>query len=573
MRKYFLLKITSAAIAASFANTSIAQTFPSLPGSVQPSQVGQALKEQQPQQTQQPLPPVVTKEAPTEKALNEQAQKIKFELNKVILVGNHVYSTQELELTYKDSLHKSISVAELFGIVQGITNYYRNNGYILSRAILPPQHVKNGTVRIQVIEGYIDKVIVSGNPKGARNQVQRIGDKIAECPPLQVSRMEKYLLIENELPGTTVKAVVSPSKDQTGAADLSLVTDNKATGGYFSYDNYGTQYIGPQQMTANYYANSAFLSGDSTQVTFVKTPKGQELTYLDGNYNAPIGAEGVRWLIGGTRVKTHPLFILEPAEIEGLNKNYYTTFNFPVIRKRSEYLTLRAGFNYQDSSTTTLGFPLYNDALRSLDLGGTYNFADSYNGSNIISADIRQGLPIWGYSSNFSIRSATTSRPGGRGDYTKFMMTASRLQGVTGPFSLYGVFQGQYAFNALLAEEQFTFGGPILGRGYDVAELIGDKGVAGSVELRYDHGFEKYIQNIELYAFYDAGIIWNYYFVGGTPIKQSATSTGFGMRFNMTELISGNVMWAQPLTKQVSAEEVIGEGRRPRVFFSVMASL
>jgi len=53
-----------------------------------------------------------------------------------------------------------ITVAELQQIVQDITNYYRNNGYILSRAVLPPQHVANGVVYVQVIEGYIDHVKV-----------------------------------------------------------------------------------------------------------------------------------------------------------------------------------------------------------------------------------------------------------------------------------------------------------------------------------------------------------------------------------------------------------------------------
>lgn len=572
MKKDFQIKLIHFLILSLLAGSSWSQV-PSLPGSVQPAQVGRAIKSEQPSVRQQVLPPMLTEKEPQQKALSAQAQKIKFQLNKIILVGNHVYSTKQLEFIYAKYVGKTISVADLFGIVQSITNYYRNNGYILSRAILPPQHVKNGVVKIQIIEGYIGKVDVSGQFKGAKCIVQAFGEKIRECPPLEISRMEKYMLLTNEIPGTTVKAVLAPSKTQTGAADLTLVTETRPFMGYVSYDNYGTLYIGPQQMTANIQANSMLVSGDSSQFTIVKTPKGQELTYLDANYNMPVNAEGVRWLLGGTRVKTHPLFFLTPAEIDGLSVNYYTTLFFPAIRKRSESLTYRAGFNYLNSPVTAIGTPLYSDSLRSLDLGLTYNFADRYAGSNLFSADIRQGLPIWGYSSNSNIQTATTSRPGGRGDYTKFMMTFSRLQAIKGPISLYGIIQGQYAFSALLAEEQYTFGGPILGRGYDVAELIGDKGLSGGLELRYDRAFEKILQNIQAYIFYDAGAVWNYYFVGGTPIKQSATSAGIGMRFNMTKYISGNVMWAQPLTRQVAAEALRGQGKHPRVFFSVVASV
>ncbi|RDI40052.1 ShlB/FhaC/HecB family hemolysin secretion/activation protein [Aquicella lusitana] len=545
----------------------------SIPASAKPETVSRALTEEQPAAPARGAPPVLE---PAEKApspLGAEAEKIKFQLNGVILDGNRVFSDQQLKLLYQDKIGKTISVAELFNIVQSITNFYRNNGYIISRAILPPQHVKNGVVRIQIIEGFIDKVDVAGNPRGAKCLVKAYGENIRACPPLAIKRMEKYLLLANEIPGTTVRAVLSPSKTTTGAADLSLVTENKPIGGYVSYDNYGTRYIGPQQMTGNIALNSMIASGDATQFTYTKTPKGKELTYTDLNYNLPVGDEGIRGLFGYTRAGTHPLFVLQPSQIDGLTNNYYTTFQFPMIRTRTESFTFRTGFNYLDSRVTTFDEPLYADHLRNLDLGFSYNFADRFYGANLISADLRQGLPILGYTSDTNVATAETSRPGGRGAYTKIMLQLSRLQAVKGPFSVYGIFSGQWAFNPLLSSEQFTFGGPILGRGYDVAELIGDRGVAGSLEARYDLAITRLLTNLQIYIFYDAGMIWNMLNIEGTPRKQSATSTGIGTRFFITKYISGNLMWTQTLTKEVAAEELIGQGRRPRVFFSLVASL
>lgn len=549
-------------------------TVPSLPGSVQPSQVGEAIKSQQPTTPTEVLPPILSQQAPAPKGLPPEAQKITFQLNGIVLVGNTLYSTEQLRFIYEKDLHHVITVARLFQIVQGITNYYRNNGYVLSRAILPPQHVKGGVVKIQVIEGYIGNVDVTGKPKGAKRMVQRFGCKMKECRPMEISRLEKYMYLANEIPGTQVRAVLAASKKQTGAADLSLVTENKPVTAYFSYDNYGTRYIGPQQMTGNITANSFLMSGDTGQMTVSKTPKGGELTYLDTNYNIPVNAEGTRWLFGATRVQTHPLFVLQPAQIDGVNNNYYTMINYPIIRNRSQSLTLRTGFNYLDSAVTTFGFKLYTDHLRSLDLGGTYNFADKWNGSNFISADFRQGLPIWGYTSNTNIQTAETSRPGGRGKYTKIAFTLSRVQAIKGRWSVYGIFQGQWAFMPLLASEQFTFGGSVLGRGYDVAEIIGDRGAAASVELRYDYSMPKLkLNSLQFYAYYDAGAMWNYEYVGGTPLKSSGTTTGLGVRFAFTQYVSGNLMWTQVLTKQIAAEELIGDGKRPRVFFSLLASV
>jgi len=226
-----------------------------------------------------------------------------------------------------------------------------------------------------------------------------------------------------------------------------------------------------------------------------------------------------------------------------------------------------------DTWVTTLDSPLYTDHLRNLDFGGTYSFADKYYGADIINVDIRQGLPILGYTSDTGLNAAV-SRPGGHGTFTKVAAQYSRLQAIKGPWTLFGTLQGQYSFDPLLASEQFTFGGSIIGRGYDVAEVIGDSGAAASLELRYDLGVGKWlVQTLQFYTFYDAGMIWNYKFIGGTPRKVSATSTGIGVRFFMTKYISGNLMWTQTLTKQVAAEELIGDGRRPRVFFSIVASL
>ncbi len=571
--KSLLFKLVVLVSIISITHAGWAQGIPALPGPVQPSQVSQSLTNQQPSSVSQVPSPLLPKAEEAPPGLTKEAQQIKFKLSGIILEGNHVYTKAELEPLYQADLHKTITVAELFMIAQTITNYYRNNGYILSRAIIPPQHVKNGIVHIKVVEGYIDNVTVSGNPHGAACLVKLFGNKIKQCRPLQLSRMEKYLLLANEIPAAQVKAVLAPSKTKTGAADLTLVTDNKPLTGYLSYDNYGTLYIGPQQMTGSFAFNSLITSGDAGQLTVVKTPKGEELTYVDANYNMALDDEGTRWMIDGTRVHTHPLFVLQPVQISGLNNNYYTMWYFPLIRTQTEALTLRGGFNYLDSQVTIFDFVLYTDHIRSLDLGGTYNFADSWYGANLISADFRQGLPILGYSSDINPNTAQTSRPGALADYTKVIMTASRLQALKDPFSLYAIFQGQYAFNSVLTAEQFSFGGSQLGRGYDPAEILGDRGVAGSLELRYDWTIGKWLlQNIQFYAFYDAGIVWNYKLIGGLPRKQSGTSTGFGMRFFATKYISGNVMWTQVLTKPIAAEQFIGEGRRPRVFFSVVAA-
>jgi len=546
-----------------------------LPGSAQPEQVNRSMIRSQPM-TNIPPGSAANYELPNTPAspLDAQAAKIKFKLNGIRLEGNHVFSDTQLSAFYRADLHKTVTLQRILQIVQNITDYYQMNGYITSRAILPVQTTKGGILRIVIVEGKIDKVIVTGNPQKSAYLVQKFGDKIAEKSPLQLKTLERYTLLANEIPATRVRSILKASPHVNGASDLYLLTDHQNITGYISYDNYRTRYIGPQQTTLNLTGNSFITSGDAGQFVYARTAKGSELTFYNANYELPLDAEGDRILFGGIHDQTHPLFVLQPYGINGTDDNYYTTVSLPFLRTSTQNLTFYIKFNYENTDVTTFHQKLYTDQIRSLGLGAAYNFVDRWEGVNSTYGDVRQGLPILGYTSDTNPSTALTSRPGGHAVYTKIDLSMSHLQPIYTNFSLYGLLKGQYAFQTLLAAEQFPFGGIELGRGYDIAELLGDRAIAGALEGRYDWNIAKYyISTLQFYAFYDFGKVWNLFFVSNLPLIQSATSTGVGMRFFFNKYISGNITWAQPLTKQVAAEALIGQGHNPRTFFSIVASL
>ena len=549
-----------------------------LPATVMPERSSNNLATA-PASTPQSLPPLpAQKNQPAPNALGASATKIKFKLNKVILQGNTVYTQAQLETLYHDKLNKIITVAELQEIVQSVTNYYRNNGYILTRAVLPPQHVAGGIVYIQVIEGYVDHVNIVGVPKGAKPLLQQYGDKIASQRPLQIKQMEHYLLLVNQVPGVQVKAVLEASKTNKGASDLNLVAETKTISGYASYDNYGTRYIGPNELTVGIEFDSIFRSGDSTQLNATRTTRPQELKFIEGLYSMPIGTEGARLIFSANQALTRPSYILRPLKIDGDAFTVYAMLQYPLIRTRTQNLTADATANYIDSKVLTLdpGLPLYTDHLRTLRFGLNYDLSDSWYGSNSASAHVEQGLEILGATPISRSTSGFTSRFGGSGHFTKMEVMLSRLQQFgASRYSAYLLIKGQYSLEPLLATEQFGFGGAqaALGRGYDSAEIIGDRGLAGSFELRMNLTPEKpLLQAAQLYMFYDAGVIWNAKNVVDQLKKQSATSAGVGSRFYFTKNLSGNLLWAQPLTRQVDALTIIGDGHQPRVFFSLTAS-
>lgn len=542
-----------------------------LPGSIDPGRVQENYLPQQsggPPVGQPIKPPPVPAES-----LGPEAKKIKFRLNAIILEGNHIYSTKQLSTLYQNQLHKEISIVDLQTIVQSITNYYRNNGYILSRAILPPQEVRSGVVRIRILEGYIDQVRVIGTPRGSERIMLDYGKEITKSRPLKLSDMEHYLLLANQIPGTTVKSILEPSKKQTAASDLNLSVDQALANFSIAYDNYGTLYIGPHQVTGIASLNSVVGSGDMIRLTYLGATHNSQLHYYDLAYQTPIGIQGLTLTAGGNQSLTAPGFVLEPLEMRGKANTYYIALQYPLILTRSEYLFLDGGFNYIDSGIDSFDEVIYLDHIRPVRFGGSYSFSDRYNGTNLIAAHIEQGLHIWGASND--PESTTTSHFGADGIFTKETVEASHLQPIYDTrFSIYLYGQGQYSNRPLLATEQFGFGGSLIGRGYDPAELLGDRGIAGTVELRMNTYPEKIKLNlVQFYVFYDVGKVWDIEESPGVPQELSAASAGVGARFSFTRFVSGNLMFTQVLTKPIASEELIHRGKNPKTFFSVVAAI
>jgi hemolysin activation/secretion protein len=495
--------------------------------------------------------------------------KIHFKLMKVNITGNTIFATATLESIFQPSYNKTISLADLQGLVNQVTTKYRAAGYVLSRAILPPQQIKNGIVAVQVIEGFISHIDVKSNNIWATKIVRKYSENILNSRPLQVHLLERDLLLMNDLPGISVKSVITPSKTVPGAADLTLVTEKTNVNAYTSYDNYGTRYLGPLEMGVGASLNGVTAPGSSDGVQYLTVTRVNELQYIAFNHSNPFGSNGLKMNLGYSYTHTLSGFVLTPLDVQGVNKLLYADVSYPWIRSRSENFYLHSTFNYQTVSSTILEQPFYEDLLRTLVIGGDYNVIDRFRGINDIRLDMEKGFDIFGARQHLN-----QSRPMGVPNFFKASLTLSRLQALPWQLSLLGAINGQYAFQPLLVTEQYSYGGSQWGRGYMPSEIVGDDGLAFKIELHRDSLYDKaWLQGIQYYVFYDAGLIWNRDGIN-LPPKQTATSTGVGARFTFLPKLTANVFYAKPLTHSLSTQVIMGKDPfKPGLFFQLVASI
>ena len=154
---------------------------------------------------------------------------------------------------------------------------------------------------------------------------------------------------------------------------------------------------------------------------------------------------------------------------ETSSETYALAYSYPLIRSRSENLSLRGSFSAHDGKTEIFGMDETRDRIRAFRLGATYDRADSWYGINLLDIELSQGISGLGSSDNGDMM---LSRLNGRVDFTKATLYAARLQSLTVRWSVLAAVNAQYAWTDLLSSELFSFGGEQFGRGYDPSELV-----------------------------------------------------------------------------------------------------
>ena len=318
-------------------------------------------------------PLIDTAPAPSAPIAAGQAEA-SFELRGVEVEGATAIPHAELEALAQKDVGHQVTLTDLRGIADRITAHYRNQGYILSRAIIPAgQQISGGVVKIQVIEGYIDNVVFTGAEQQSQSLLQSYADRIKASKPLNNNVLERYLLLMDDITGATARGVLSPSQANTGASQLTVTIDYKPIDGNVTVDNRGSRFLGPYQVSGLVGANSELGLSERIQLRGIVTTNIDELKFIEGSYQQPVGPEGTTLRASGSYTETQPGASLSRLDIEGDSAAFEAEVRHPFVRSRRQNLFGDAGFRFRDSSTDVLSQRLYDDHVRSVYVGGAYD--------------------------------------------------------------------------------------------------------------------------------------------------------------------------------------------------------
>lgn len=502
------------------------------------------------------------------------AEKITFVLNDIRFEGVTVYSEAALRKTFADRLGQTITLADLYAIAAQITASFRNDGYILTQVVVPPQTIDGGVARLQVVEGYIDRVNVALEPEArAENDaamalIRGHAARISTGRALNVKDLERYMLLINDLPGISARGVLSPSPTRPGAADLNILVARDAFDGLIGIDNYGTRYLGPVQLSGAAAFNSLLGHNERLTAQAVVAPEpgeGFELGYAALGYEQPLLPNGLKMALAGNYTATNPGYTLDEFDVRGYSRLLSATLSYPLIRTRATSLYTSVSFDMRNVNTSNNFEDTRKDRIRALRASTRLEHLDTLFGAglNVVDVEVSQGLDIFGATSKADVNK---SRAEGEGVFTKLNVEIQRLQRIASRINLLIGARGQLSNDALLSSEEFGVGGLGYARGFDPSEIIGDEGIAGKLELQWNMARPvSFTHDNQLFAFYDAGSVWNDDPAAPNLDRDTLTSAGFGVRSKIMDYTNMDFTVAFPLNRDVQTQK----DRDPRVYFSL----
>lgn len=499
------------------------------------------------------------------------ASDVQVTLSAVRFQGATAVSEAELRPAYAEFLDRPHKVSVICAIRDRAARIIFDNG-VLARVEIPEQRISGGVLMLEVIEAHVANVRVRGDVGPAQDAVERYAEKLRGMKPFDMARAQRYLLLASDVPGVRVRAAIRPSTSaERGAVDIDLNVTREGPTAFANASNTGSKSAGRWGglVRGEFAGYTAY--GESTSLTAFHTLDSNEQWLVQLSEAARFGSEGLTARGAITYGESRPGGPLSGLDLKSESLVASLEAAYPVIRSRNRNLYVAGGIDLVDQETSAGGLGrLGHDELRVL-----YGRADGDHRTEISGRPVllsgglavRKGLSILGGSNGgdplltraFAKPDAWVLR--GRGG-----VDIALTERLTGMFRG----QAQYSSSPLLPYEQLSLGGLTVGRGYDPAAVLGDKGAAGAFELRYGPIALHPKAQAAPYAFFDTGYVANNKTgLTGAEKDRTLSSVGAGVVFRLWSRANLEVTYAHPLDSVRPG----GTRRGDRVLIQLTASL
>jgi hemolysin activation/secretion protein len=464
-------------------------------------------------------------------------------------------------------LGTDVTLEELRGIATGMERIFRDEGYPYVRVVLPPQRVEAGTVRLQVIEGQIEGVVVLGSSPTAKRQAEAQLARLNGLGPVPVSEVEQVVTALSDVPGLNARVSLARGTEGPGTMRIIAEAEREEPRFLINAHNWGSENLGREGVTGLVRVPGLALFGDEFQASFFTTREWGEQFVGQLAYERTLTSGGLKVRVEGTYGQAEPSGTVATlgATTESVTANLEVSH--PIYRDRDLLVDLYGGLDYANLKgelfqKTVL---LSDDRTRVAYLGAEAEAeVDGFSARGHIEA--RKGVGILRASKKGDRTLARTeARPNAWSLLGEVNVTTPSFQ----TLRLDVTARGQHARDPLMAVEEFSFGNYTIVRGYDPGAATGDAAIAVAAEIA-GLGYRPFNSrtHVEFFGFFDVGEYWNRDRLAVQ--NRTLASWGTGVRINIDDYARAEFTYAEPLREPLGLNEGVPG---PRVLFSLTTNV
>lgn len=510
------------ACALSFAEAS-AQTNPAIPPGTDPGLINEELRRrqlEQPSGTPDVTAPLAVEPPSTEISglpeFSVAVRDLQFDQSRYL-------SPAELEALAATYRNRVVRFSGLQAVVAWINRRYAKLGVGTARAVLPPQQIEDGIIRIRLIEGVIGEVrALGGSPTSRAAAIDRIDlekGRLADAR-LVDARLQRF----NRLNDTQIRASVEPGV-AFGQSDIVLsLIEPKRLQIDIAADNNGYRSTGAYQSSL-FGRLYRLLTPQDRLAGAVTVSEG--VTTGSASYSLPVGHVrlGVSYARGSTNVIAGPFAALD---VRGTSDTYALNAATVLAAGRGVALIGQLTGQVTDTRTRLAGVPISDARVRILEAGSTLSISQE------------------GFVTNFQnslLLTETEERLQQSDRGAVVYRGALALQQLLGPGWRLGV-QSEWQLStqpSLAGVLQFQAGGSRSNRAFTPGTIAGDRGIFGVVEI--GRTFNMSGLQIEPIVFADVATARSSFGF------QQLASLGTGLSISLPRRLNASVSYARALTR------------------------
>lgn len=477
-----------------------------------------------------------------------------FEIKTFELSGNSIYSGEKLQEQLKPFTGAEKTAADVEKARDALEKFYHESGYPAVLVNIPEQTIKDGVVKLVVVESRVGHVKISGNRFFTSEKMLRDLQSFNPGQMLYLPKVQEELGRVNRSQDIKVEPLMTPGSTP-GTIDIELkVEDKLPLHGYLELNNRASQDTSDLRLNAMLRYDNLWQREHSFTLQYQTSPQNTaEVEAVSAAYVLPSPLDNDHQLVFFGVWSDSSTAFGEGFQVTGKGEIFGTRYAVPLPPYKLYAHNITLGLDYKDFKED-VGFTQEN--------GETTHTPITYLPLSVAYSSVLQdslGLTQFNAGLNMSFRGLIsdqrefeTKRYKGTAGYLYAKAGIQRNQKLPLGLGLLFKGEGQLSNAPLIANEEYVAGGMESVRGYKENEVAGDDAVYAKLELSFPDPLEKTATGKFLQAspfiFYDFAYLSIKEPLGGQTQSYRLEGAGAGLRGSLTKYLEYEMDWAFALS-------------------------